>query len=132
MIVSLPSRLTSPMRAQTLLVPTSMPTRTASRSTVCLFSVTSAGLEERPPDEGPAFEDPQAEGDDRPQVQVETEPVADERQQDGDDRVDEEPADEDPIVIDPVELRADGTEHRIERGQDGHGRVPTELEADVD
>ena len=34
MIVSRPSRLTSPMSAQTLLVPTSMPTRTASRSTV--------------------------------------------------------------------------------------------------
>ena len=35
MIVSRPSRLTSPMSAQTLVVPTSMPTRTASRSTVC-------------------------------------------------------------------------------------------------
>ena len=39
MIVSRPSRLTSPMRAQTLLVPTSMPTRTASRSTVSFVSV---------------------------------------------------------------------------------------------
>ena len=38
MIVSRPSRLTSPMRAQTLLVPTSMPTRTASRSTVSFVS----------------------------------------------------------------------------------------------
>ena len=39
MIVRRPSRLTSPMRAQTLLVPTSMPTRTASRSTVSFVSV---------------------------------------------------------------------------------------------
>src|SRR5690348_5721444 len=132
MIVSLPSRLTSPMRAQTLLVPTSMPTRTASRSTVPFYSVRSAGLEEVPPDEGHVVEDPQAEGDEGHQIQVETEPVADEGQQDGDDRVDQEPTDEDAIVIDPVELRADGSEHRIERGQDGHGRVSTELEADVD
>ena len=34
MIVSRPSRLTSPMSAQTLDVPTSIPTRTASLSTV--------------------------------------------------------------------------------------------------
>jgi hypothetical protein len=38
MIVKRPSRLTSPINAQTLLVPTSMPTRTASRSTVWFVS----------------------------------------------------------------------------------------------
>ena len=38
MMVRRPSRLTSPMSAQTLDVPTSMPTRTASRST-CLSSL---------------------------------------------------------------------------------------------
>src|SRR4029079_19483992 len=132
MIVSLPSRPTSPMRAQTLLVPTSMPTRTAARATVLFVCVRSAGLEEVPPDESHVVEDPQAEGDERHQVQVETEPIADECQEDGDDRIDHEAADEDAIVIDAVELRADGPEHRIERGEDGHGRVSTELEADVD
>ena len=42
------------------------------------------------------------------------------------------PADEDPIVVDPVELGADGPEDRVERGEDRHGRVAAELEADVD
>ena len=60
------------------------------------------------------------------------EPVPDERQQDRDDRVDQEPADEDAIVVDPVEFRPDGSEDRIERREDGHRRVSAELEADVD
>ena len=91
MIVSRPSRLTSPMSAQTLLVPTSMPTRTASRSTVPFVSVPSVcGLEEVAPDEGHVVEDPQAEGDERHQVQVEAEPIADEGQEHRDDRVGEE------------------------------------------
>src|SRR5436190_1615262 len=37
MIVMLPSRLTSPMSATTFVVPTSIPTRTASRSTVLVI-----------------------------------------------------------------------------------------------
>src|SRR6188472_1389017 len=90
MIVSLPSRLTSPISAQTLLVPTSMPTRTASRSTasVRLRSVCQ-GLQEMPPDERDIVEDAQAEGDERHEVEIEAEPVADEREQHGNDRVDE-------------------------------------------
>ena len=42
------------------------------------------------------------------------------------------PTDEDAIVVDPVELRTHGSEDRIERGKDRHGRVPAELETDVD
>ena len=64
--------------------------------------------------------------------QVDAQPVADERQQHGDDRVDQEPADEDPIVVDPVEFRPHRPEHRVEGRQDGDGRIATELEADVD
>src|SRR6188768_1397996 len=85
-----------------------------------------------PADERHVVEDPEPEGEKGHQVQVEPESIADERQQDRDDRVDEEAADEDAIVVDPIELRTDRSEHRIERGEDGHGRVPAELEADVD
>src|SRR6476646_12284791 len=132
MIGSRPSRLTSPMRAQTLLVPTSMPTRTASRSTVPFVSVRWSGLQEVAPDEGHVIEDAQAEGDEGHQVEIEAEPIADERQEHRDDGVDQEPADEDAIVVDPIELGPDRSEDRIERGEDRHGRIPTEFEPDVD
>ena len=58
--------------------------------------------------------------------------VADEGQQHGHDRVREEAADEDPIVVDAVELRPDRAEHGVERREDRDGRVPRELEPDVD
>src|SRR5688572_6500865 len=125
MIVSRPSRLTSPIRAHTFVVPTSTPTRTASLST-------PSPLDEMPPDEGHVVEDSQAERDQCHQVQVEAQPIADEGEDDRHDRVRDEPADEDAIVVDAIELRADGAEHRIERGEDRHGRVTAELEADVD
>ena len=54
------------------------------------------------------------------------------REQDRDDRVDQEAADEDAIVVDPIQLCTDRTEDRIERGEDRHRRVSTELVADVD
>ena len=63
---------------------------------------------------------------------TEAEPIADERQQDRDDRVDQEATDEDPIVVNPIQLRPDGTEHGIEGREDRHRRVPAELETDVD
>src|SRR4029078_11931118 len=91
-----------------------------------------AVLQEVAADECHVIEDAQAEGDEGYQVQIQTESIADEGEQDGDDRVDQEPPDEDPFVVDAGELRADGSEHRIERGEDRHGRVATELEADVD
>src|SRR4029079_9795388 len=81
MIVSRPSRLTSPMSAQTLLVPTSMPTRTASRSTVSFVS-DPLGLQEVAPDDGHVVEDAQAEGDQGHKVEVEAEAVTDEREDD--------------------------------------------------
>jgi hypothetical protein len=90
------------------------------------------GLQEMTPDEGDIVEDAQAEGDERHEVEIEAKPVADEGEQHRDDRVDEEPADEDAIVVDPIQLRADGPEDRIERGEDRHRRVSAELEADVD
>ena len=63
---------------------------------------------------------------------VKAESIADERQEHRDDRIDQETADEDPIVVNPIELRANRSQDRIERGEDRHGRVPAELEADVD
>src|SRR5262245_54044988 len=128
MIVSRPSRLTSPMSVQTFDVPTSIPTRTASLSTRAVV----LPLDEVAPDERHVVEDPEPEADQGYEVQVQAQPVADECQEHGDDRVGEKPADEDPIVVDPVELGTDGPEDRIERGEDRHGRVPAELEADID
>ena len=130
MMVRRPSRLTSPMSAQTLDVPTSMPTSTASRSTACRPSL--CRLDEVAPDQRDVVEDPEPEVDEGDQVEVEAQPVADERQQHGHDRVREEAADEDPIVVDAVELRPDGPEDRVERREDRDRRVPRELEADVD
>ena len=89
-------------------------------------------LQEMAPDECHVIEDAQAEGDQGYQVEIEAQPIPDEGQQNGDDRIDKEPADEDPIVVDPVELRPDGPEHRIERGEDRHRRIATELETDID
>src|SRR5262245_6665156 len=124
MTVSRLSRPISPMSAQTLLVPTSSATRTPSTATPT--------SDEMPPDEGDVVEDAQAERDQRHQVQVQAEAVADERQDYRHDRVGHEAADEDSIVVDAVELRPHRAEHRIERREDRHGRVPAELEADVD
>ena len=36
------------------------------------------------------------------------------------------------IVVRAIELGTNRSEHRIERGEDRHGRVAAELEADVD
>ena len=73
MIVKAPSALTSPIRAQTLVVPTSMPTRTASRSTL-----SSSPLQEVAPDQGEVLEDPGPEGHEGHEVQVQSQPIADE------------------------------------------------------
>src|SRR4029450_12321536 len=70
--------------------------------------------------------------DQRHEVQVQAEAVADEREPDGDDRVREEPADEDPVVIDAVQLGPNRSDDRVERREDGHGRVAAEFEADRD
>src|SRR5689334_20554157 len=128
MIVSRPSRLTSPMSVQTFDVPTSIPTRTASLST----GAVALPLHEVAPDQRHVVEDPEPEADECDEVEVEAQPVADERQDHRDDRVGDEAADEDPIVIDPVELGADRPQDRVERGEDRHRRVPTGLEADID
>jgi hypothetical protein len=53
-------------------------------------------------------------------------------EQDGDEGVGREAGDEDPIVVDPIELGADRTEDRVERRDDRDGRVAGELETDVD
>src|SRR2546426_953533 len=89
-------------------------------------------LYEVAPDERHVVEDPEAEVDQCHEIEIETEPVADERQDDRHDGIRHEPADEDPIVIDAVELRPDRSKDRIERGEDRHRRVAAELEADVD
>jgi hypothetical protein len=89
-------------------------------------------LEEMAPDEGHVLEDPGPERDQCHEVQVQPEPVTDEGEQDRDAGIGDEAADEDPVVVDAVELRPDRPEDRIEGCDDGHGRVSGELEADVD
>src|SRR3990172_466845 len=131
MTVTRPSRPTSPMSAQTLLVPTSIPTRTPS-TTVSPAPSRLPGSDEVPPDQGDVIKDPEPEVDECDQVQVQAEPVADEREDHGDHRVRDEARDEDPIVVDAIEFRPDRPEDRVERGENRHGRVSTELEADVD
>src|SRR5215203_6359848 len=140
MIVRRPSRLTSPMSAQTFDVPTSMPTRTASRSTSLSFlaacarrlGAAASSLDEVTPDEGHVVEDPEPEVDEGDEVEIEAQPVADEGQQHRDDRVGEKAADEDPVVVDPVQLRADRSKDGVQRGEDRHRGVARELERDVD
>ena len=66
-------------------------------------------LDEVAPDQRDVVEDPEPEVDECDQVEVEAQPVADEGQQHGHDRVGEEAADEDPIVVDAVELGPDGS-----------------------
>src|SRR5512142_2455727 len=92
----------------------------------------SSTLEEMPPDQGDVLEDAQSEREERDQVEVEPEPVADECEQDCHDRVRDEAADEDAVVVAAIELRADRPQHRVERGEDGDRRVAREFEADVD
>ena len=67
-----------------------------------------------------------------PEPEIEPEPVADEGEQDRHDGIGDEPADEDPVVEEAVELGTDGPEDGIERSEDRHGGVARQLEADVD
>src|SRR3954463_16069768 len=115
MTVRRPSRPISPMSAQTLLVPTSSATRTPS---------TIPTSDEVPPDQGDVVEDPQSEVDERHEVQVDAQAIADEREDHGHDRVGHEARDEDPVVVDAIKLGPHGPEHGIERGEDRHRRVP--------
>src|SRR4051795_9813837 len=89
-------------------------------------------LDEVPPDECDVVEDPEPEADEGDEVEVEAQPIAHEGEQHGDERVDDEAADEDPIVVDAVELRTDRAEDRVERREDRDGRVALELEPDID
>src|SRR2546427_9561266 len=137
MIVSEPSRPISPISVHTFDVPTSIPTMTASRSTCrsvprCKGFSARGGLQEVPSDECHVLEDPWAEGDQGDEIEIDSEPITDERQENCDDGIDNEPADEDPIVVDAVELRAHRAKDGVQRGHDGHGGIPGELEADVD
>jgi hypothetical protein len=84
------------------------------------------------PDEGHVVEDAQTERDECHEIEVQTEAIADEGQEYSNDGIDQEPADKDPIVVDPVELSANRPEDRIEGSQDRDRRVSAEFEADVD
>src|SRR5664280_3379802 len=126
--VSAPSRPTSPIRATTLVVPTSMPTMTASRSTLSVpLLVVWAGLQEMPADERDVLEDAQPEGDERHQVEIEPEAFPHEGEEARDDRVHHEPADEDPVVVCPFQIGSHGSKDGVERREDRDGRIPGQL-----
>src|SRR4051812_25456654 len=131
MTVSRPSRPNSAMSAQTLLVPMSSAT-SVPWATADLCCSPGWSLDVVPPDEGDVVEDAKPEGDEGHEVQVDAEAVADEGEDDRDDRVGHEARDEDPVVVHPVELRPNRPEHRVQGSEDGDGRIAAELEADVD
>src|SRR5262249_46652783 len=95
-----PSRLTSPIRVQTFDVPTPIAPRPAPLSTFVAAPSAPSLSDEMAPDQRHVVEDPQAERDQRHKVEIEAEAVADEGEDDRHDRVRDEPADEDAIVVD--------------------------------
>ena len=100
MIVSRPSRATSPMRAQTLLADIDAD---EDRFTLHVSVRLPCAPAYRKADGDATLSKMHAEREEGHQVQVEVEAVADERQQDRDDGVDQEAADEDAIVVDPIQ-----------------------------
>src|SRR3990170_1181770 len=71
-----------------------------------------------PPDEPDVAEDADAERDDRPEVDVHAEEVADRREQRGEERVREEPGEEDRQVEAFLQLGAQAAEDGVQRGED--------------
>src|SRR6202035_1199417 len=77
-------------------------------------------LEEMPPNHGQVVEDADTEGDDRGEVELDSELVAQVGQRPGSQGVDEQPRDEDLVFEVPVQPGLDGTKNGIECRQDHH------------
>src|SRR5207245_9269153 len=80
-------------------------------------------LQEMPSDDSDVLEDPPAEGEERDQVEVDPEAVAEEREGRREEGVRVEAGEEDPRVEVALELRAPRPEERIERGEAADGRI---------
>ena len=78
------------------------------------------------------LEDPQAEGEERDEVEVDPQPVAHERQRHGNQGVRDEAGDEDPVVVVIVQLGADRSQNRIQACEDGDRRLACQVGAHVD
>src|SRR5258708_6865923 len=133
-----PLRETSPMRTQTFVVPTSMETRTVCsgiRRSSRQFSPAPhvhPRSQEVTADDRHILEDSPPEREQRDQVEVDAQPVAEERETRGEERVRVEARQEDARVEVPLQLGPERAEQRVERGEDAHCGVPRELDRKVE
>src|SRR2546428_9678541 len=130
-----PRAVSSPMRTQTFVVPMSIATSTGWSGTAASHTFSPRfpmpekvariawTLQEMPSDDSDVLEDPPAEGEERDQVEVDPEAVAEEREGRREEGVRVEPGKEDARVEVALELGARGTEERIERGEDPDGGI---------
>src|SRR5687767_9847737 len=85
-----------------------------------------------PADDRHVLEDAPPECEERDEIQVDAEPVAEECERGREQRVRVEAGEEDPRREVTLELGAQRTQERVERGQDANGRVPGEIDREVD
>src|SRR2546425_749180 len=89
-------------------------------------------LQEMPSDDSDVLEDAPAEGEERDQVEVDPEAVAEERERRREEGVRVEARKEDARVEVPLELGARGAEERVERGEDPDGGVAGPFDREVE
>src|SRR6266568_6405618 len=80
-------------------------------------------LEQMPPDDCQVVKDSHTEGDDRGEIQLDAELVAQVGQRTRRERVDEQPGDEDFVLEVSVQPGFDRSQHGVERGEDHDGGV---------
>src|SRR5688572_18364444 len=85
-----------------------------------------------PADDRHVLEDAPPECEERDEIQVDAEPVAEECERGGEERVRVEAREEDPRREVTLELCAQRAQERVERGQDADGGVPREIDREVD
>src|SRR5581483_2121605 len=93
----------SPTRVQTLELPTSM---MATIRSFVIDPPSHPAFDEQAPDDRQVIEDSHPEGHDRRDIELDAEPVGEVGQERREDRVDEEAADEDPVVEAVVDVGA--------------------------
>src|SRR5206468_6211360 len=131
---------TSPMSTQTFVVPMSIATTTVWSVTerppsltllllpACVRATARPRLKEMAPDYSDVLEDAPAEREQGNEIEVDTQPVTQERQRSREERVGIEARQEDARVEVSFELGAKGAEKRVERGEDADRRVARPLD----
>src|SRR5207253_2409665 len=90
------------------------------------------GLQQMAPDDGEVIEDPDAEGDDRGEVELHPQLVAEIGEPTRHDRVHQQAGDEDLVLEIAVEPGFDRAQYRIKRGEDHHRGVARIARRDLD